>query len=144
MEIDVEDVYFRLLLSEVGSLKVCEEGGLVRYKLEHNGTVFSVRRVRVVGRVEEVSVRGRLTECVITDGNHSVQLRVWAEGRNLLAQLKPGDLVEVLGKLRVYGGDVYVLPIILRTVPPTKLEEHYKRVEMDRAAIIRYRGEGDA
>ena len=138
-EVSVEDVHLRLLPSEVEEVEVVERGALVEFKLRWRGVVFKLKRVRVAGSVARVEERGRMVEAVIGDESGSVRVRAWDEDAERLAKLRPGDLVEVLGTLRVYRNEMYVALTLLRRITPEELEWYREAVTRDRSTILRYR-----
>lgn len=138
-EVKVEDVHLRLLPSELERVEVVDRGALVEFKLRWRGSVFKLRRVRVAGSVAGVEERGRMAEVVVKDETGRARVRAWEEDAERLAELKPGDLVEVLGTLRVYRGEVYVALTLLRRITPEKLESYRRAVEGDRGAVLEHR-----
>jgi len=131
----MEGVYIRLLPSEIPRVEVSEEGVLTDFKLSVGTLTFKVRRVRVAGHVVAVSDRGRMAEVIVSDGQGEVKVRAWDEEAKKLLELKPGDLVEVLGSLRVFRGDLYVACRLLRKIGEKDLNEYVNRLKRDREVL---------
>jgi len=138
-EVSVEDVYFRMLPSEIESVEVVERGALVEFRLKWRGVTFKVRRVRVAGSVASVEERGRMVEVLLSGETGNVRVRAWDEDAERLAKLKPGDRVEVLGTLRVYRGEMYVALALLRSITAEGLKRYREMAERDRRMILKYR-----
>jgi RPA family protein len=55
----------------------------------------------------------------IDDGSETIRLKAWREDVRTLADFKVGDLVDVIGRVREYEGEVYLAPeVIVRVEDP--------------------------
>jgi RPA family protein len=54
----------------------------------------------------------------IDDGTGSIRVKGFKEKANLLKNLKPGDLVLAIGKIKEFGGEIYINAEIVRKVDP--------------------------
>lgn len=55
----------------------------------------------------------------IDDGSETIRVKAWREGVRTIADFKVGDLVDVIGRVREYEGEIYLVPeIILRPEDP--------------------------
>ncbi|MEM0359549.1 MAG: OB-fold nucleic acid binding domain-containing protein [Candidatus Hadarchaeales archaeon] len=80
-----------------------------------------VSRVRVMGTVVEKWLRedGEYCTVYLDDGTGVISLRGWREGAKELNELKVGDLIDVIGRMREYLGERYLVPqLILRIKDP--------------------------
>ena len=97
---------------------------------------------RVMATVVEKFLREDQGYCVVSidDGTGIVRLKAWREGVPVLADLKVGDLVDVLGRVREYGGEVYLVPdVVIKVRDPNW--ELVRELEILRARR-RFLGEG--
>ncbi|MEM2298483.1 MAG: OB-fold nucleic acid binding domain-containing protein [Thermofilaceae archaeon] len=134
-EKDVEGIYVRLQPSEMANLTVDEEGAYPEFKLEAGTTILKLRRVRVAGKVEVVEDRGRLVEVTVSDGKGFAKVRAWNKEARKLLDLKPGDLIEVLGVLRVFRGEVYIVLKLFRKIDEKHLSEYLILLKRDRQVL---------
>lgn len=51
---------------------------------------------------------------VLDDGSATIRVKTWNENTKLLADLNVGDIVLVIGRVRKYNEEVYILPEIVR------------------------------
>lgn len=74
-----------------------------------------VSRVRVMGTVVEKWLRedGEYCTVYLDDGTGVISLKGWREGARELNELKVGDLVDVIGRMREYLGERYLVPQLL-------------------------------
>ena len=80
-----------------------------------------VTRVRVMGTVVDKFVRDDQNYATlrIDDGSETVGLRAWQEGVKELDGFKVGDIVDVIGRVREFNGEVYLIPeLIIRVDDP--------------------------
>ena len=74
-------------------------------------------RARVLGTVVDKFVRDDQGYATLRldDGSETISLRAWREGVPELAGFKVGDLIDVIGRVREFEGEVYLVPeFILR------------------------------
>jgi hypothetical protein len=97
-----------------GEYAVSEEG--VPYLITPWGEKIS--RARVMGTVVEKWLRedGEYCTVYLDDGTGVISLRGWREGAKELDELKVGDLVDVIGRVREYLGERYLVPHLLLKV----------------------------
>lgn len=80
-----------------------------------------VARARVMGTVADKFVRedqGYAT-LRIDDGSETISLRAWREAVPELDRFGVGELIDVLGRVREYEGEIYLVPeLILRVEDP--------------------------
>jgi len=97
-----------------GEYKV-EEGFTPNYILTRDGRKIS--RVRILGTVVSVfeSEDGQFNSITLDDGTDTIRVKTF-KGMNLLKKIKIGDLVDVIGKVREYNGEIYIIPEIIYNV----------------------------
>ncbi len=76
-------------------------------------------RVRVLGTVISVFISddGNFGSVVLDDSTDTIRLKAFKD-LAVIEDLSPGDLVDVVGKVREYQGEKYILPEIVRKAEP--------------------------
>ena len=79
----------------------------------------SVSRAKVIGTVVSkfVSEDGNFASITLDDSTATIQGKQWKE-IDLISSVNQGDLVSMIGKVREYEGDIYMVPEIIRVVSP--------------------------
>ena len=80
-----------------------------------------VSRARVLGTVVEKFVREDQGYAVLRldDGTETISIRAWGEGVLGLVDHNPGDLIDIVGRVREFEGEVYLVPeLIFRVENP--------------------------
>ena len=127
-----------------------------------------VSRVNLIADVVELFVNAdeSFASVTIDDGSAEVQVRAFQEDVNLFAEINPGDLVLVIGKVREYQEELYVLPEIVKKISdpnwmvarklelmkrygkpvfelPVYAEENHEEKMQENEILIEERGEED-
>jgi RecG-like helicase len=90
-----------------------------------------VSRVRILGTVVEkfISEQGSFANATIDDSTETINIRAFKENIKNIEELKAGDIVDVLGEINEYKGEVYVL---LRTLKKVDINwELLRRIELN-------------
>ncbi len=79
-----------------------------------------------------LSEDGRYVSVTLDDGTETIRTKAWQTNDQskseqdmsfrLLSNLQVGDLVDVIGKVREYGGEIYITPEIVRKVDNPNLQ----------------------
>ena len=104
-------------LAEIVGGRFVQKGGLESsYVLTALGRRLS--RVRIMGLIVDkfVSPDEKYATITLDDGSETVRCKSFVNIK-IFDGLTSGDLVDVFGKVRFYGGEVYVTPEIVRKVP---------------------------
>lgn len=74
-------------------------------------------RARILGTIVDVFVSqdGRYAFSTLDDGTGTIRLKVFGTITNV-SELKKGDIVDVIGKIRMYNEETYVMPEIIYKV----------------------------
>jgi hypothetical protein len=82
-----------------------------------------VSRARVLGTVvaKFVGEEGRYAAVTIDDGSDTLRLKVFKTTKPL-DSLNVGDIVDVIGKIREYQGERYIIPEVVRKVDTPNFE----------------------
>jgi RPA family protein len=89
----------------------------------------SISRARIVGTVvgKFDSEDGNFSSVTLDDATGTIRAKLWREVA-LLNGVKAGDLVSLVGKVREYEGEIYIVPEIVTPVTPG--EEALARLEV--------------
>lgn len=66
---------------------------------------------------------------VADDGTGQIQLKIFDDGSKLFEKHEIGNLVVIVGKIRAYGGQIYIAPEIIRKTSNTLWAE-VRRIEL--------------
>jgi RPA family protein len=101
----------------------------------------NVSRARIVATIVSRfdSEDGNFSSVTLDDATATLRVKVWKEVE-VLSGFKAGDLVSVIGKVREYGGEIYVVPEIVMKATPD--EESLARLEIIRKLRDRKPAEG--
>ena len=98
-----------------------------------------VSRARILGTVVSkfIAEDGNYASVTVDDGTDTIRLKVFKTTKPL-DSLEIGDIVDIIGKVREYEGETYVIPEIVRKTKPNF--ELLRRLEL----IYKERGIGKA
>lgn len=100
-----------------------------------------VARARVMGTIIDKFVRDDQGYATlrIDDGSETISLRAWREGVPELDCFGVGELVDVMGRVREYEGEIYLVPdLILRVEDPNwELVRELEIIDLRRDALAR-------
>ncbi len=80
-----------------------------------------ISRARVMATVIDRYISNDQTYAALwlDDGSETIRLKAWREDVKTVADLKIGELVDVIGRVREYEGEIYLVPeMILRVEDP--------------------------
>jgi len=75
-----------------------------------------ISRVNIIANVIETFVSPEDTHASLTvdDGSGTIRIRVFKDNLALLRDIEMGDLVLIIGKIREYNNELYILPEIVK------------------------------
>ena len=79
-------------------------------------------RVRVLGTVVDKNIDERMCFLFLDDGTGVISLRAWGEDARRLEKYEVGSLLDVIGKVREFAGEVYLYPELIVRVEDPNLE----------------------
>lgn len=96
-----------------------------------------LRRVALVGVVvNHYSGQGSFASVTIDDGTETIRAKAWGAESAALEKVTPNTLVMIIGKVRQYDNEVYIVPEIVRELTdPNYITLH--KLERLRAMITR-------
>ena len=75
-----------------------------------------VSRVNIVGIIVDKGDTDNMMSFSLDDGSANISLRIWGDDRSIAEGINVGDVVLVLGRIRVYNEVRYVLIEVIRKV----------------------------
>jgi RPA family protein len=96
-----------------------------------------LRRVVLVGVVvDQYSGQGNFATVTIDDGTETIRAKAWGAESSALEKVAPNTLVTIIGKVRQYDNEVYIVPEIVRELTDSNYITLHK-LERLRAMITR-------
>ena len=138
--VEVEDTYVRVTVDELRKIEATERGVVVEFRLKYGDATFKLKKVRIAGTVVDVSRRGRMLELALEGEGARAVVRAWNSTAEQLMWVKPGEIIEVWGRLRTYRGEVYISADFARRITAADLDTYAMLMERDREVILKYRG----
>jgi|TARA_Y100000310_G_scaffold159627_1_gene159272 RPA family protein len=85
---------------------------------------LKISRVNLIGNVvfKYESPDNNHIAITLDDSSSSIRLKAWKEDMQLLSNLQQGDLILVIGKVRSYNDELYVVPEVVKTLTNPNLE----------------------
>jgi len=108
-------------LATVNSGKYVKQEGFNPNYIDAEGLHLS--RVRVMGTVSSVFISedGTFGSITLDDSSDTIRVKCFKD-LSLIKDLKVGDLIDVVGKVREYNAEIYLIPeIIVKTTPDFEL-----------------------
>lgn len=89
-----------------------------------------ISRLNIIANVinKFESEDGNYKSLTIDDGSAQIRLKAWKEDTKILNNIKSGDLVIVIGKIRKYSNELYIIPEIVKKISPN--EELLRKLEL--------------
>jgi hypothetical protein len=101
---------------------VKKEGLEPSYVLTNIGQKIS--RVGLVGVVTDkfMSEEGNYSSITIDDDSESIRIKAFKEDVNIFDKIELGELVLVIGKVREYSNEIYIIPDMVKKMPNPNYE----------------------
>ena len=89
-----------------------------------------ISRVNIIANVVSKfkSEDGNYCAITIDDSSAQVRLKTWREDTKILDNIDIGDIVSVIGKVKNYNNEIYILPEIVKKVSPN--DELLRKLEL--------------
>ena len=117
----------RAMISDVVNGKfVRKEGMEPSYILTEMGQKIS--RVNILGTLVDkfMSEDSNFSTITVDDDSDSIRVKAFREDVNIFNNLEVGDLVMVIGKVREYMGENYIIPEIVKKIADPNYESLHK------------------
>ncbi|MHA1927465.1 MAG: hypothetical protein ACTSV2_02680 [Candidatus Thorarchaeota archaeon] len=97
---------------------------------------IELRRVMIVGHiVGQLTGKDNFASITIDDGTGTIRAKAWGNEAASLQEVEENILALVIGKVKEYNDEIYLVPEIIRSLPDSnfltlhKLERHYHIVQ---------------
>lgn len=114
-------------ISDVVNSKFIKKEGLEpSYVLTELGQKIS--RANLVGTIVDkfMSEDGNYSSITVDDDSDSIRVKAFKEDSNFFANLEIGDLVTVIGKVREYADENYIIPEIVKKITDPNYESLHR------------------
>jgi RPA family protein len=110
----------------VNSKFIKKEGMEPSYILTELGQKIS--RANLVGTIVDkfMSEDGNYSSITVDDDYDSIRIKAFKEDSNIFSNLEIGDLIMVIGKVREYAGENYIIPEIVKKVANPNYESLHR------------------
>jgi RPA family protein len=122
---------------------VTQEGFNPNYILTRSG--MRVSRVRVMGTIVDkfIAESGKFASLTVDDGSDTIRAKAF-NGVSIVEAVEVGNEVDLIGKVREYQGEIFVMPEIIRviedpnegTLRHLELEKQRSEWEKKRSAVF--------
>ena len=127
--------FFRFPAEKV-SIRELEEGKHIEEKdqspnyilVDENKKIF---RINIIATLVHKELWGSVTSILIDDGSGKIILRIFEENKAVF-HLEVGDVVQVIGKIRVFNQEKYIFPEIIKKINPFWLKVRSLEVQRDK------------
>lgn len=135
--IEIQDAYFKVLIGEISNSRLVSRGFSRYVEIPWKEYTFRARRVRIVGKVADISEGRGYVDCLLVDSTGQIVVRGWAERADSIKALNVNDTVEVFGYIREFRGDIYVNPIIIARAKDEVFEARGREIEEVRRYLVK-------
>lgn len=124
--------FFRFPAEKV-SIKELEEGQHIEEKEQNPNYILingnkKIFRINVVATLIHKELRGSATNILIDDATGKMTMRIFEESK-VVHNLTIGDIVQVIGKIRVYNQEKYIFPEIIKKINPLWLKVRFLELQ---------------
>src|SRR3989338_2813210 len=128
--------FFRFPAEKI-SIRELEEGEYIEEKEQNPNYLINhenkkIFRINVVATLVHKELRGSITSILIDDGTGKIILRLFEENKAAI-NLEVGDVVQIIGKVRIYNQEKYIFPEIIKKVNPLWLKVTF--IELQKSLI---------
>jgi len=130
--------FFRFLAEKV-PIQELEEGEYIEEKEQNPNYVITsgnkkIFRVNVVATLVHKELRGSVTSILVDDGTGKIILRLFEENKNAI-NLEVGDVVQIIGKMRIFNQEKYIFPEIIKKINPVWLKVRSLELQKEKRQI---------
>lgn len=114
---DISDHAAKVYSMELVSGEFVQGAGSTRsYLRMWNGE--DIDKARLMGTLVQKFISNDQTYCTLTldDGTETIRIKGWREDVTKLSPFEVGQIVDVIGNIREYDGEVYILPISINEI----------------------------
>ncbi len=89
-----------------------------------------IYRINIIGIVLSIEKIGSITNVLLEDGTGNIILRSFEENKKI-KELEPGEIIQIIGRLRKYNQERYISPEIITKVNPLWLKIRIKEMGLE-------------
>ena len=96
-----------------------------------------IYRLNVIGTIIQKELIGTITNILIDDGSDKIIIRSFEENK-IIHTLNIGDVIIIIGKLRIFNQEKYISPEIIKQINPLwlkhrslELKDKYSNIKME-------------
>jgi RPA family protein len=110
----------------VNSKLIKKEGMEPSYVLTELGQRIS--RTNLIGTIVDkfMSEDGNYSSITVDDDSDSIRIKAFKEDSNIFSNLEIGDLVMIIGKVKEYAGENYIIPETVKKIADPNFESLHK------------------
>ncbi len=126
--------FFRFPAEKV-SIKELEEGEHIEEKEQNPNYILidedqKIFRINVIATLVHKELRGSVTSILIDDGTGKIIMRMFEENKTAM-NLEVGDVVQIIGKIRVFNQEKYIFPEIIKKINHAWLKVRFLELQKD-------------
>ena len=123
-------VAYKIKISDILNGSLTKDDFSVSVRLDG----FSVSRVNIIATVIYKAEEFNYAGAAIDDGTGKIQLRSF-ENNSYFSKIDVGDVVLVIGKIREFNSEKYIMPEILKKISNAKWMD-VRRLELEESGVI--------
>lgn len=118
------------------SIRELEEGKHIEEKDQNPNYILvsgdkKIFRINIIATLVHKELRGSVTSVLIDDGSGKIILRIFEENK-IVFHLEVGDVVQVIGKIRIFNQEKYIFPEIIKKINPVWLKVRSLELQRDK------------
>lgn len=115
------------------SIQELEEGEHIEEKEQNPNYVIigenkKIFRINIIATLVHKELWGSVTSILIDDGTGKIVVRVFEENKAAL-NLEVGDVVQIIGKIRIFNQEKYIFPEIIKKINSIWLKIRYLELQ---------------
>ncbi|MDP3697979.1 MAG: hypothetical protein Q8R47_00175 [Nanoarchaeota archaeon] len=127
--------FFRFPAEKI-SIQELEEGEYIEEKEQNPNYILvnetkKIFRINVIAALIHKELRGSVTSILIDDGSGKIILRLFEEHRAAF-YLEVGDVVQIVGKIRIFNQEKYIFPEIIKKINPAWLKVRFLELQKNK------------
>lgn len=127
--------FFRFPAEKV-SIKELEEGKHIEEKEQNPNYILvndnkKIFRINAIATLVHKELRGSVTSILIDDGTGKIIMRMFEENKTAI-HLEVGDVVQIIGKIRIFNQEKYIFPEIIKKINPAWLKVRFLELQKDK------------
>lgn len=127
--------FFRFPAEKV-SIKELEEGKHIEEKEQNPNYILinedkKIFRINVMATLVHKELRGSVTSILIDDGTGKIIMRMFEENKTAM-NLEVGDVIQIIGKIRIFNQEKYIFPEIIKKISHAWLKVRSLELQKDK------------